>query len=171
MKYSNSNNCYSCSKSATEILEITEDNPNENEALALVFSCEFCEILRNIFFTEHIRASASDIRMQVVVIYNLNLSLQFVTINFTLLCKFSRWPMLQCRLNFYIRLFFGRVMFSHDSKTASKEKIITKYKIQKTLIHIFHNRLLGDQNSAGADIVMRPKVTLTKNFGMKTSTK
>ena len=62
-------------------------------------------------------------------------------------------------------------MFSHDSKTASKEKIITKYKIQKTLIHIFHNRLLGDQNSAGADIVMRPKVTLTKNFGMKTSTK
>ena len=35
------------------------------------------------FLAEHLKVTASDIRMQVVVIYNLNLSLQFVTINFT----------------------------------------------------------------------------------------
>ena len=27
--------------------------------LAQVFSCEFCEILKNIFFTEHLRATTS----------------------------------------------------------------------------------------------------------------
>ena len=36
-----------------------------------------------VFFIEHIRVSASDIRMQLVVIYDLNISLQFVLINFT----------------------------------------------------------------------------------------
>ena len=45
--------------------------------------CEFCEIFENTFFAEHLRMTASDIRMQVVAIYNLNLFLQFVTINFT----------------------------------------------------------------------------------------
>ena len=63
-----------------------------------MFSCEFCEIFKNTFFTEHLRVIASDIRMQVVVNYNLNISLQFSTINFTLFCEFSRWLMLQCRL-------------------------------------------------------------------------
>ena len=63
-----------------------------------MFSCEFCEIFKNTFFTEHLRVTASDIRMQVVVIYNLNLSWQFLRINFTLFCEFSRWLMLQCRL-------------------------------------------------------------------------
>ena len=29
------------------------------ETLAQVFSCEFCEISKNIFFTEHVRAIAS----------------------------------------------------------------------------------------------------------------
>ena len=29
-------------------------------ALALVFSCEFCEIFKNTFFTEHFRAAASE---------------------------------------------------------------------------------------------------------------
>ena len=115
-----------CSKSATKILEITEDNSNENlfkkqrpdvfykkvflfskihnscarvsfsiklqawalqlylkETLAKVTFCEFCEIFKNTFFAEHLRVTASDIRMQVVVIYNLNLFLQFVTIYFT----------------------------------------------------------------------------------------
>ena len=37
---------------------------------------EFCEVFKNTFFAEHHRVAASDIRMQVVVIYNLNLSLQ-----------------------------------------------------------------------------------------------
>ena len=31
----------------------------KEEALAQVFSCEFCEISKNIFFTEHLRATAS----------------------------------------------------------------------------------------------------------------
>ena len=29
------------------------------ETLALVFSCEFCGIFENIFFTEHLRTTAS----------------------------------------------------------------------------------------------------------------
>ena len=31
----------------------------KKEALTLVFSCEFCEISKNIFFTEHLRTTAS----------------------------------------------------------------------------------------------------------------
>ena len=52
--------------------------------------------------------------MQVVAIYSLNLSSQFAPINF----EFSRWPMLQCRLNFCIDLFFGSVIYK-VSKTNS----------------------------------------------------
>ena len=55
------------------------------------------------------------------------------------------------------------------------KKIVAKHNIQKSHIHIFHNRLLGEvgfnQNSVGADVVIREKVTLTENSGMKTSTK
>ena len=58
-------------------LEMTEDNTSENETLAQVFSCKFCEIFKNTFFTEQFQVNASNIRMQVVVIYKLNLSLQF----------------------------------------------------------------------------------------------
>ena len=32
----------------------------KNETLAQVFSCEFCEISKNTFFTEHLLATASD---------------------------------------------------------------------------------------------------------------
>ena len=47
-------------------LEISQ-NSQENtcnvtylkETLAQVFSCEFCEISKNIFFTEHLRPTAS----------------------------------------------------------------------------------------------------------------
>ena len=38
--------------------------------LAQVFSGEFSEFFKNTFFTEQLRMTASDIRMQVVVIYN-----------------------------------------------------------------------------------------------------
>ena len=31
----------------------------KKETLAQAFSCEFCEISKNIFFTEHLRANAS----------------------------------------------------------------------------------------------------------------
>ena len=47
------------------------------------FYVNFCEIFKNIFFTEHLRATAYAIRMQIAVIYNSNPSFQFVTINFT----------------------------------------------------------------------------------------
>ena len=62
------------------------------------FPVNFVKYLTTHFLTEHLRVTASDIRMQVVVIYNLNLSLQFLTLNFTLLCEFSRWLILQCCL-------------------------------------------------------------------------
>ena len=82
--------------SAKETLVITEDNSNENVKLHVrgcnfirkrlwqkVFFCEFYEIFKNTFFAEHHRVTASDIRVQVVVIYDLNLSLQLVAINLT----------------------------------------------------------------------------------------
>ena len=58
--------------------------------------------------------TAFDIRMQVVLTYNLNLSLQFVTINFT----FSLLRVLTLAhdlisLNFCIDLLLGRVILSH----------------------------------------------------------
>ena len=31
------------------------------DTLAQVFSCEFCEIFKNIFFTEHLRTTGSDL--------------------------------------------------------------------------------------------------------------
>ena len=76
--------------------------------------CEFCEIFKNPFFAEHLRVTASDIRMQVVVIYNLNLILQFATINFTysLLRVFTLAHALMS-LNFCVDLLFGRVILSH----------------------------------------------------------
>ena len=61
----------------TETLEITKDNPCENKTLVQLISCKFCEIFKNIFSREHFHVTTSDIRMQIVVIYNLNLSLQF----------------------------------------------------------------------------------------------
>ena len=70
-------------KVTTGTFEITDDNPNEKKGLTKVFSRKFREIFKNIFSTEHLRMIASDIRVQIVVIYNSNLSLKFVTINFT----------------------------------------------------------------------------------------
>ena len=74
----------------------------------------FAKFLGTIFFAEHLRVTASDIRMQVVVIYNLNLFLQFVTINFTfsLLRVFTLAHGLMS-LNFCVDLLFGRVILSH----------------------------------------------------------
>ena len=79
-----------------------------------MFFYEFCETFKNTLFAEHLRVTASDIRMQVVVIYNLNLSLQFVTINFTfsLLRVFTLAHDLMT-LNFCVDLLFGRVILSH----------------------------------------------------------
>ena len=42
-----------------EILQNAQEN---KESLPQVFSCEFCEISKNTFFTEHLRTTASDIR-------------------------------------------------------------------------------------------------------------
>ena len=76
--------------------------------------CEFCEVFKDTFFAEHLRVTASDIRMQVIVIYNLNLFLQFVAANFTfsLLRVFTLAHALMS-LNFCVDLFFGRAILSH----------------------------------------------------------
>ena len=84
----------------------------EKETLAQVFFCEFCDIFKNPFLTENLRVTASDLRMQVVIICNLNLSLIFVTLHFHF-CEFSRWHILQSRLNFCMDMFFSRVILNH----------------------------------------------------------
>ena len=40
-------------------LQASAGNFIERETLAQVFSCEFCEILKNSFFTEHLWATGS----------------------------------------------------------------------------------------------------------------
>ena len=76
--------------------------------------CEFCEIFKNTFFAEHLRVTASDIRMQVVVIYNLNLFLQFVTTIFTFsVLRVFMLAHALMSLNFCVDLLFGRVILSH----------------------------------------------------------
>ena len=54
----------------------------KKETLTQVLSCELCEMFKNIFSTEQLHVTGPDIRMQVVVIYNLNLSSEFVAIQF-----------------------------------------------------------------------------------------
>ena len=39
----------------------------KKEALAHVFSCEFCEIFKNRFLTEHVRATASDCKWKIEI--------------------------------------------------------------------------------------------------------
>ena len=54
----------------------------KKETLAQVFSVNFAKFLRTPFSQDILRVTALDILMQ-ITIYNVNLSLQFVTINFT----------------------------------------------------------------------------------------
>ena len=75
------------------------------------------------FFTKQLQVTDSDIGMEVAVIYNLNLSLQFVSINVVFSSEFLCCRMLQCRLNFCIDL--AGLFLATPCKTASKEKIIT----------------------------------------------
>ena len=54
--------------------------------------------------------------------------------------------------------------------------MMAKHNIQKTHIHIFHNKLLREvaiilDVVSDCDIVKRAKVILAKNFGINTSTK
>ena len=51
----NSYNCSNSSKNDSDKTAIT----SKQETLAQVFSCEFCEISKNTFFTVHLRATAS----------------------------------------------------------------------------------------------------------------
>ena len=44
----------------------------KKETLAQVFFCQFYKTFKNTFFTEQLRVTASDIRMQLVVVYNYN---------------------------------------------------------------------------------------------------
>ena len=50
-----------CKKVFLEISQNSQENTNfiMKETLAQVFSCEFCEISKNTFFTEHLWTTAS----------------------------------------------------------------------------------------------------------------
>ena len=43
-------------------LQATGQKKKEKETLAQVFSCEFCEISKKTFFTEHLRTTAFEVR-------------------------------------------------------------------------------------------------------------
>ena len=92
--------------------------------------------------------TASDIRMQLVVICNLNLPLQLVTINFTfsLLRIFTLAHVLHNVRVLLHRFPFWSDCLSHALQDYFYREIITKHNIQKkTHIHCFHNnKLLGE---------------------------
>ena len=54
---------------------------NEKETLVEVFSCEFCEILKNTFFTKNLWKTASSVVVRRALLFWLKSS----TTNFTLL--------------------------------------------------------------------------------------
>ena len=79
---------------------------------------EFCKVFKHTFFTEHLQVTAADIPMQVVVIYDLNLSLQFLAINF----EFLSGPCFNVAC-VSASIYFSVVLFlAIPCKTASKEK-------------------------------------------------
>ena len=99
------------------------------------FSVIFAKIFKNNFLTDHL--CVTDIRMQVVVIYNSNLFLQFVTICIFLFCEFPHRDMFQSRLNFCIDFFLDKVVFRHALQDCLYRKIITKHNINKIIFTLF----------------------------------
>ena len=95
-----------CSKVATKSLEITDK--------IYLFRQATTGFVKNTFFAERLRVTASVICMRVAPICNLNLYLQFVSINFTfsLLRVFTLAHALMS-LNFFVDLLFGRVILSY----------------------------------------------------------
>ena len=126
-----------CSKVATKSLEITEK--------IYLFKQTTTGFVKNTFFAEHLRVTASVICMRVAPICNLNLYLQFVSINFTfsLLRVFTLAHALMS-LNFFVDLQFGRVILSYALQDRFQRQMRTKHNIQKTQIHSFYNKLLGE---------------------------
>ena len=59
-------------------LQVSACNVTKNETLAKVFSCEFCKLYKNTFFTKHVRTTASKIIMYYVLL------LQKITIDYYL---------------------------------------------------------------------------------------
>ena len=110
-----------------------------------MFFYKFYEIFKNTVFAEHLGVTASDIRMQVVVTYNLKLFLHFVTMNSTFsLLRVLTLPHASMSPDFLHRFFFSWVIFSNALQDRFLRKIITKHKIKKSYIPSFHFRLLGE---------------------------
>ena len=86
----------------------------------------------------------------------------FVTINFTfcLLRVFTLTHALMS-LNVFVDLVFGRVILNLALEDRLLKEIITKHNIQKTHIHSFHNKLLGEL-TAIQELFLT--LTLTKNL-------
>ena len=84
--------------------------------------CEFWDIFQNIFFTEKLRVTDSDILMQVVVSYDLNLSLQFVTTNLFSSASFQAGAWFNVAWISESICFLVGLFLDMPYKTASKEK-------------------------------------------------
>ena len=106
----------------------------------------FCEFFKNTFFEEHLQMTASDIRLQVVVIYNSNLALQFVTTNFTfsLLRVFTLAHALHNVPQLLHRFAFWYGYFKPCLARPLLKRNNYKDNIQKPHIQSFRNKLLGE---------------------------
>ena len=51
----------------------------KKETLAQMFSCEFCEIFKNTFFTEHLWTTSSRFRIFLLHPFHLHITLQFTS--------------------------------------------------------------------------------------------
>ena len=159
-----------------KLLEVC--NFTKKEPLTQVFSSDFCKIFKNIFFTEQLRVTTSDTRMQVFVIHNLNLSFQFVTINFKF-CLLQIFTLAHASmlLEFLQRFVFWQNYFQRHTAISLLKKIITKHNIQKNSYSQFSQQIAGrshhdsgvdselqlfNENSARSNVIIRTKVTRQK---------
>ena len=81
-QYRSSHRRCSIKKVFIKILQSSQENTCARVTLTQVFSCEFCKIFKNSFFTEYIRANASDNKnlLRTSVIFRAAIFNSFMTI-------------------------------------------------------------------------------------------
>ena len=52
----------------------------KKETVAQMFSCEFCEIFKNTFFTEHLWTTLSRLEFSLYILFLLHITLQFISL-------------------------------------------------------------------------------------------
>ena len=108
-------------KTLNYFINKTPCNFIKKETLAQVFSCEFCEISKNTFFTEHLLVTASDVKpLGLTFLAVLNITHDFC--QWWFLCALFRSSIIatNCHTNIYItRSFYITRKYLHNAQFLS----------------------------------------------------